>query len=141
MLNSGDWQKIEGSLNTQLVDTITEYPVILENQGDSSGGAVEAEDTHIEAWFLPATSETIEAFENGKDRAVGVYFVKVRSPRFVGKYDVNQIVDEIMMAFRRGTVLSLDGMKVRVTKVYPESSSIEGGFYVLPVTVNWQADL
>jgi hypothetical protein len=141
LLSSGDWQKIEGSLNTKLVETITEYPVILENQGGSNGGAIEAEDTHIEAWFLPATSETIEVFEDGKERAVGVYFVKVRTPRFVGKYDVNQIVDKVMMAFKRGTVLYLDGIKVRVTKVYPESSLIEGGFYVVPVTVNWQADL
>jgi hypothetical protein len=141
LLSSKDWQNIEGALNEKLINTITEYPVILENQGSSGGGPVEADGLHVEAWFMPASSETIEVFEEGKERAVGVYFVKVRGPRFVGKYNVNQIANDVMLAYKRGTVMTLDGVSVRVTKVYPGSATIEGGFFVLPVTIEWQADL
>jgi len=141
LISSGDWADIEGALNAELVSLVTSCSVILENQGSEDGGAIEAGEKHVQGNFLPSTSETIEVNRTGKERAIGVYQATVRIPRYVGKWEANQIADDIIIGFKRGSVFSLNNISVRVISVYPNPAVVEDGFFSLPITINWQADL
>lgn len=136
------WTNIEGALNTKLADDFTDTTVIFENQAGSDGEAIEALNaTHMEAYFLPGAPSVIEIGVIGRERAVGIFQVTIRTPLYKGKYEANQLRDRLITSFAKGTVLTLDGVDVRVTMTaYPTQSSRNGSYFEMPVSIVWRSD-
>ncbi len=140
----GDWSNIEGALVEALVtEFTTEYPLIFENEPETDGTAKAPEgNTHMEAFLLPGETQNIEVSDGGKQRAIGVFQVTIRTPLYQGKYEMNTIRDRIVdTAYLRNKVLTRSGTNVRILTSVPEQSSEIGSFYTMPVTINWQADI
>ena len=91
---------------------------------------------YVRPTFLPA--ETIQASlgATGKDETNGVYQIEVVVPRGSGR---PQTIDSIADAFKRGTVLTYNGVKVRVRSVSIGIALVtDTAWYSVPVSVNFQ---
>lgn len=128
-------------MNAALAAELHDVPVVYENQADSDGRAVYPEgQTHAEAWLLPGDAFTVEIGSKGKQRAVGVYQVTVRTPLRTGKWEANTIRDRVLGVFGRGDHYTHGATTVRVVSSHPGSGAEEPPYFSVPVTINWQAD-
>lgn len=135
------WTSIQGALDLKLSQIITDIQIVFENQQDPTGVPVQADSVHIEPFFIPGETVNIEVFENGKQRAVGIYRIIVRTPLLQGKYEMNQLCGRLIAGFSKGLVLSLGNVNVRIVKAYPSGAFVTGRFYQTSVTVNWLTDI
>lgn len=139
---ANEWSDIEAALNQALVDEFgSDVTLIFENRSGDDGTAIEPQGTHIEAFFLPASTTNIEVGRNGKQRANGVYQVTIRVPLFSGTYEVNQLRDRLLTVYARGAFLTRNSTMVRVITASPASRSRSGNYYQMPVTIEWRADI
>lgn len=84
------------------------------------------------------SGETVQASlgDTGKDETNGIYQVDVVQPKNQGR---SQLPDAIADHFKRGTVLSYNGVKVRVRSVSTGPAVLDGAWYFVPVSINIQS--
>lgn len=90
-----------------------------------------------ELFFIPARPVQIELGTEARSRWVGILQVNVCVPRNSGTEPLLDRYDGIASLFRSGLVL--DG--VRVVRTYRTSAQDDGDYYVMSVSIEWQADL
>ena len=90
---------------------------------------------YLRPTFLPAAVEQASLGDTGKDLYNGLYQVDVFFRKGTGR---STIPDEIGDHFKRGTILTYNGISLRVLAVSIESSSTEDNYHVVPVTINWE---
>ena len=95
-----------------------------------------ADTVYVRPTFLPAETNQASLGATGKDETNGVYQIEVVVPRGSGR---PQTVDAIADAFKRGTVLTYNGVKVRVRSVSIGVALVtDAAWYSVPVSVNFQ---
>ena len=122
---------IQAALDTKL-KTITGTPVAFPNVPYTP----QAGKTYLRAFYLPA--ETVQAAMGsiGKDETNGIYQVDVVVPRGSGR---PQLLDTVADLFKRGTVLTYNGVSVRIRSVSLGPAILEDEWYFVPVSVNFQS--
>lgn len=132
------FKKIEILTKVETTDfegnTIYEYPEIaLPNE------SFERPDDGY--WYelhpIPAKSMDIELGTKARSRWIGILQVNICVPKNSGSTPLNERYDEIAKHFRRGLVI--DG--VRIISSDRTSAMDDGDYYVMPVSIVWQADL
>ena len=95
----------------------------------------EANQTFLSPSFLPAGTEQVGLGSTGKDETNGIYQIDVVYPAGSGR---STIPDSVADHFKRGTVLSYNGLNVRIRSVSIDPAVTEGAFHFVPVTVDFQ---
>jgi len=121
---------IQAALDTKL-STITSAPIAYPNVPYKP----QAGTTYIRASFLP--TETLQASmgATGKDETNGIYQIDVVVPRGSGR---PSLLDTVADVFKRGTVLTYNGVKLRIRSVSIGSAITDEEWYFVPISVNFQ---
>lgn len=90
-----------------------------------------------ELYFVPGQPIQKELGTEGRNRWIGVMMINVCTPKNEGIKPANARFDSIAKLYKQG--LNIDG--VRITRTYRTSAFEDGDYYVLPVTVEYWADL
>ena len=94
----------------------------------------EADQTFLSPSFLPAETTQASLGSNGKDNTTGIYQIDVVYPAGSGR---STIPDSVADHFKRGTVLSYNGINVRVRSVSISPALTEGAFHFVPISVDF----
>jgi hypothetical protein len=128
-------RKISAALSTRL-NTLTDAPPIaFENVPFTP---VEGT-TWLRESYLPATSSTVGMEPGGSTDFIGVYQVSIYAPLDDYKFESHQLIDSITAHFARGTGLEFDGQAVIIEQVNVAQGLASGGWWLMPVSVNWRA--
>lgn len=122
---------IQAAFDTKLGASVSD-PVAYPNiPYEPSAGTV-----YIRPTFLPAETTQASLGATGKDETNGIYQIEVVVPRGSGR---PQTVDTVADAFKRGTVLTYNGVNVRVRSVSIGVALVtDTAWYSVPVSVNFQ---
>lgn len=90
-----------------------------------------------ELYFIPAEPLQIELGTEARSRWTGILQINICVPKDSGTKPINERYNNIEKLYRRGLIL--DGL--RIMRTYRTSAYDDGDYYVMPVTVEWQADL
>ena len=91
-----------------------------------------------EVFFIPSQPLQIELGTDARSRWVGLLQINVCTPKSAGTTPSLDRYESIAKHFRTGMYINGD---IRVVKTYRTSAMEDGDFYVLPVTVELQANL
>ncbi len=90
-----------------------------------------------ELYFLPTEPVQVELGSEARSRWSGVMQINICVPKNDGIVPLNSRYNNIASLFRSGSII--DGVRIRRT--YRTSALDDGDYYVMPVSVEWQADL
>ena len=128
-------RKISAALSSRL-NTLTDAPPIaFENVPFTPVDGT----TWLRESYLPANSATVGLEPGGSTDFTGVYQISIYTPLDDYKLESHQLIDSITSHFERGTVLTFDGQAVVVEQVNVSQGLASGGWWLMPVSVNWRA--
>ena len=128
-------RKISAALSSRL-NTLTDAPPIaFENVPFTPVDGT----TWLRESYLPATSSTVGMEPTGSTDFIGVYQVSIYTPLDDYKRESHQLIDSITAHFARGTILVFEGQTVVVEQVNVSQGMASGGWWLMPVSVNWRA--
>lgn len=121
---------IQAALDGRLDSYTGDYEVAWPNTNFEP----QANQTFLSPSFLPV--ETIQASlgAEGKDNTTGIYQIDVVYPAGSGR---STIPDGLADHFKRGTVLSYNGVNVRIRSVSISPALTEGAFHFVPISVDF----
>lgn len=90
-----------------------------------------------ELYFVPGIPKQIELGTEARSRWIGVMDIKICTPKDSGTKPANDRFESVERLFKSGTYI--DG--IRITRCYRSSALENGDYYVMPVTVEYWADL
>lgn len=90
-----------------------------------------------ELFFIPGHPIQIELGSEARSRWVGILQINICTPKDSGTEPINDRYESVSKLFRPGS--NFDG--VRITRCYRTSALENGDYYVMPVTVEFWADL
>ena len=121
---------MQAALDSQL-DSLDSTPVAWPNVPyEPSAGTV-----YFRPSLLPGDTAQVTLGATGQDETNAVYQIDVVVPRGTGRPTQ---LDTIADHFKRGTVLSYNGTKLRVRSVSIGPAILEGAWYFVPVSINVQ---
>jgi len=128
-------RKISAALSSRL-NTLTDAPPIaFENVPFTPVDGT----TWLRESYLPANSATVGLEPGGSTDFTGVYQVSIYTPLDDYKLESHQLIDSITAHFARGTMLVFEGQAVVVEQVNVSQGLASGGWWLMPVSVNWRA--
>ena len=128
-------RKISAALSSRLNSLADAPPIAFEN---AKYTPVEGT-TWLRESYLPAASSTIGMEPGGSTDFIGVYQISIYTPLDDYKLEAYQLIDSITSHFERGTVLVFEGQAVVVEQVDVAQGLASGGWWLMPVSVNWRA--
>lgn len=121
---------MQAALDARL-DSMDSTPVAWPNiPYEPQGGT-----TYVRPQFLPAETVQASMGESGKDETNAIYQVDVVFPRGAGR---TTLPDTIADHFKRGTVLSYNGLSLRVRSVSIGPAILDGAWTFVPVSIDVQ---
>lgn len=90
-----------------------------------------------ELLFIPAEPLQIELGTEARSRWIGILQINVCVPKDSGTTPLNNRYENIAKLFRSGLIFN----GIRIVRTYRTSALDDGDCCVLPVSVEWQADL
>ncbi|MFP1634088.1 phage tail terminator-like protein [Zhengella sp. ZM62] len=91
--------------------------------------------------YFPAAALQQELGDNGRNRFIGVFQVSVFYPKDRGEVAAREIAADVANHFKRGTVISHDGLSIRILRPpLAGSGFVDGPFFQVPVSINYQVD-
>lgn len=132
---------ITNILDDQLA-TIANLPVIVKENEELSRAVNTSTSisrtSYLRATLLPAITETLSVGLTGKDKFNGLYQVDVFIPTGDSHDGANWITDEIIKAFPKKTLITADGITLRVANHWRETSTQSTEWYITPVVIQWE---
>lgn len=92
-------------------------------------------ESYLRATYLAGTTEPT-GIESASDDHIGVYQVDIITAIDTGKVEANTQADAIADYFKRGTLLTYDGIDVRVTSVSIGNGARDGAYYIKSISIN-----
>lgn len=89
--------------------------------------------------LLPADSVQSGLGATGIDNNLGIYQIDVIAPLDKGKFAATSNADLIGQQFKRGTILTYNGLTVTLSKTSRGSGIRDGGWFIIPVFVTYQS--
>lgn len=121
---------IEAALMTRLSTLSSSPPVAWPNVEYSPTADTE----YLQVNFLPVGTDQASLGTSGKDLTNGILQIDVVTPAGTGR---TTTIDSVADHFARGTTVSYNGVSVRVRSVSQSPAIFDGGWYRVPVTINF----
>lgn len=93
---------------------------------------------YIRPTLMPADTVQAGLGTNGLDEHLGIYQIDIISTSAKGKGEATIKCDVIADHFKRGTVLSYNGVNVRITKSSRGQGKRDEAFFVIPIFITYQ---
>jgi|TARA_R110000822_G_scaffold50546_1_gene131899 hypothetical protein len=122
---------IEGALMTRL-STLANSPAVAYpniNFEPTLGTA------YLRANMIPVDTVQVSLGTSGKDETSGILQIDVVQPAGEGR---STLPDNIADHFKRGTVMTYNGVNIRVRSVSISSPIRDEAWYFIPVSINFQ---
>lgn len=131
---------IKAALANRLDSTTDRPPIDWENYGFSPADLPRnATDLFLRETLLPAATDGACLFEDGLERHSGIYQVDVFIPEGEGR---STWPDTIATRFKRGTILTYNGINVRIvisSQLPGARESSESNYYIKPIQIEYEA--
>lgn len=122
---------IQAALDTRLGTLSGGYDIAWPNLNyEPAAGS-----TFITPNFIPTETLQVGLGASGKDETNGIYQIDVVYPAGSGRSTIPDVVAD---HFKRGTVLSYNGVNIRVRSVSIAQAITDGAFHFVPVSVDFQ---
>ena len=121
---------IQAALDSRLSSYTGDYQVAWPNTNFEP----EAGQTFLSPSFIPAETVQASLGSDGKDNTTGIYQIDVVYPAGSGR---STVPDGLADHFKRGTVLSYNGVNVRIRSVSISPALTEGAFHFVPISVDF----
>lgn len=122
---------IQSALDNHLNGMSSLPPVAWENRAfEPTQGTLYVRQTNLQGDTIQATLG-----ESGEDETVGVYQIDIFSPQGEGKKEGIDMSDAIANRFKRGTVMTYNGVNVTVRSVSRGASINSDGWFQIPITI------
>jgi hypothetical protein len=125
-------RKINAALSTQLSGT--SYTVAYENADFTTPATL-----YVMESYLPAATGHVGMETGSTDYYKGIYQVTIMAPKDQYKLDGYTAADSIAATFSRGTVMTYDGVTVRVEDVSIAPPLTDGDRFAIPVSIEWRS--
>lgn len=130
-----EFANISGALDSHLNSMAGLPPVAWENQNYSPTQGT----LYLRPTIIPGDTLQAGLGDAGIDEHIGLYQVDVFAEAGVGKGAAVVMADTVADQFSRGTVLSLNGVDVRIVSTSRGVGTVDGGWFIVPVTVSYQS--
>lgn len=98
-------------------------------------------DGYLKVQHFPVDTNQATLGTNGKNRITGIYQVSVMWPKNQGAIAPKERAALISAHFKRGTVITQDGLNIRINQPPHVSGAIEEkAFLQVPVSISYQVD-
>tara|TARA_B100000795_G_scaffold201045_1_gene154781 strand:- start:119 stop:526 length:408 start_codon:yes stop_codon:yes gene_type:complete len=97
-----------------------------------------AETLYIRPTLMPADTVQAGLGSNGLDEHVGVYQIDIIAPGSKGKGQATIKADVIADHFKRGVVLTYNGVNVRLSKTSRGLGKRDEAWFVIPIFITYQ---
>lgn len=121
---------INTALNIILNDTPA-FPVLFENAGDTATG------THYVQSFLPIEPDNIGIAFDSSQQLSGIWQVLIQCKMDTGNADIIAGSNDLASKFYRGLEVNFGGQKAEITKAYIGQGFINGTWFNVPFTVEF----
>ncbi len=91
--------------------------------------------------LLPGVPRAAAIGETAQNRHVGVFVVSVFGQSGQGDGLVAEEAERIAACYKRGTVLTANGVQVVCVRAYRKEGQAEPDYFGVPVFVEWRADV
>ncbi len=136
------YREIHNMLDTQL-GTIANLPTIvkanekLSRTVDKNSSVAKA--SYIRTELVPAETETISMGLTGHDNFQGIFLIDIYIPSGDGVDNANWIADSIIAAYPKRTLITQNGITLRITN-YTRGASVDStNWFLVPMTIAWQS--
>ena len=93
---------------------------------------------YVRPTLIPGDTTQASLGTSGTDESIGIYQVDVFTEAGQGKNEAVVMADKIANRFKRGTVMTYNGVNVRVISVSRQVGFNDaGGYYMIPVEINY----
>lgn len=135
---------INDILDTQLATVVDIPPISKENEPVIRTG-IDTDAVHkssyIRTTLLPAETETVTIGLTGYDRFIGLYQIDIFMPEGDGAAGSNWIVDEIIKAFPKRTLITTDNITVQILNYSKSPAILTTQLYMTPLLLEWQSQI
>ena len=128
-------RKISAALSSQLKTLPSLPPVAWEN---APFAPVEGT-LYLRESYMPANTIAVGIETTSNSNFAGLYQVSVMAELDDYKLEAQTMADSIAAHFARGTVMIYEGQSVRVETVSIAPAIIGGGWYHVPITIDWRS--
>ena len=94
--------------------------------------------TYLAPFLLPGEPIQAELGVAGQNRHTGIYQISIYAPAGKGVSAINTLRDGLVDHFKRGTLLTYDGITVQVQKAWPGPMQQETGWIHTPITIRYR---
>ena len=98
----------------------------------------QADELYYEQTILPAEPTSVGMESGGTDVLAGIYQIMIKSPKGDGKAAYLVEVEKIKARFARSQVLTRDGTRIVLQKVWSNSAIPDQTFYKIPVSIRYR---
>ena len=92
---------------------------------------------YLRPTFLPGETEAAALGAEAQDITIGLYQIDIYAESGRGQNEIIEMADKIANQFKRGSVLTYNGVNVRVVRVSRGPAYNADGWFVLPVTITF----
>lgn len=93
---------------------------------------------YYEQTILPVEPTSVGIESGGTDVLAGIYQIMINAPKGAGKASYLVEVEKLKSRFHRSQVLTFDGTKVVLQKVWSNSAVPDATFYKIPVSIRYR---
>jgi hypothetical protein len=94
---------------------------------------------YLRSWHLPGETDTITLGPNAVNGYYGVYQIDCLYPIGKGWQDAKVKAGKVATWFKRGTLITYNTMEVRLIKAYPSPGTVDGGYYKISVSTEYES--
>tara|TARA_R110000868_G_scaffold402166_1_gene678280 strand:- start:341 stop:772 length:432 start_codon:yes stop_codon:yes gene_type:complete len=96
---------------------------------------------YLRETLLPTETLQVELGTAGIDETLGIYQVDAFTPSAsnLGKGEAIMLADGIADQFKRGSVLTYNGVNVRIRSVSRGTGAIDGSWFIIPVFIAFKS--
>lgn len=94
---------------------------------------------YIKPVLLPGEPLQAEIGTNGINRHYGIFQISIFAPAGKGISTISSLRDGLIDHFKRGTVLTYDGIATRIIKAYPGQMLQETDYIHQPISIQFMA--
>jgi hypothetical protein len=92
---------------------------------------------YLRPTFLPGDTDPAAIGSTAQDVTSGLYQIDIYAESGRGQIEILEMADRIADQFKRGSVLTYNGVNVRVVRTSRGGATVRDGWFVLPVTITF----
>ncbi|RLB68411.1 MAG: hypothetical protein DRH08_01060 [Deltaproteobacteria bacterium] len=99
----------------------------------------DTETAFLRATVIPADTEPTGVSDDASDDHIGIYSVEAITKYDTGKGEALDLLDQVATHFKRGTVLTQNGVKVRISKVSRTVGFRDTVYHIVGLTIEYRS--